>query len=747
MLCASPFIGRQALSQWPGPVAQPTNIGGLKSILDLSEYILLTDPSTQIMQGPIYFGAQIETPSYHAAVISQTITTIENGGSDVGDMSLAIGSDGLPIIAFYDVSTESLKTAKCFKPDCTGPRTIKTIQGGISGNQIGFYNDIIIGNDGFPIIAFARIDTNELKVARCASLDCGISTITPINDAAGNEGYRLSMAKDSSGNPIISYIDTVDNNLEVAICGDPSCATATIRDTGNIASTAVTPSIGLFGGLYPFVGYVNGSLLNMYVCTATDCATSVMRTALEVATAINNIDAFTIGSNDIPALAYFSDSTTDTIKILSCRSAVPAEACTTGPAGNRHYSPVAQISGTVNDISVGKTANGLPVVAYHENAGSDLLKVASCATTQCDIVSPNVVTIDAAGTGLQNALAVPADGRPVIAYRTTASPDLKVAKCANEKCISATSRIGAFGASLGGDAAPWYAPQLATTTDNYIGLQGYGVYNAGGGYGAFGYSNTGTAVYGTATAATNYGAVFEGSLSIADNGLVPGTLTMNKELIAAGGLTANASYPSFDLKRTGSPYVGAAIDGRSDGETDQPNTIGIYGYSQNKEGIIIHAINNERALRSYGNDGVAVYGFSSTGPGIVGEVTYGARTYATGLYASSTDRGIWGEDSVLVSGEVYGTATATSTWTGAGIYACGSTNAAAFWGNVFIKRALHGGLATGYPKYVEQTGVGGPIIGKIIEPEITFGEQELIDMLAACVAAGGGCTGPNDPGP
>ena len=50
-----------------------------------------------------------------------TSTTVDRAG-DVGQYSsIATGSDGLPVIAYYDATNKDLKVAHCARAGCTVP--------------------------------------------------------------------------------------------------------------------------------------------------------------------------------------------------------------------------------------------------------------------------------------------------------------------------------------------------------------------------------------------------------------------------------------------------------------------------------------------------------------------------------------------------------------------------------------------------------------------------------------------------
>lgn len=149
-----------------------------------------------------------------------TLTTVDNA-ADVGEFtSIKIGTDGRPVISYYDRSNGDLKVAKCANAACTGTATISTVD---SGGDVGSHTSLALGADGFPVIAY-RDETNKaLKVAKCINAACtGISRVSRM-DASGDVGMYPSIAVASDGMPIISYLDATISALKIAKCTNIAC--------------------------------------------------------------------------------------------------------------------------------------------------------------------------------------------------------------------------------------------------------------------------------------------------------------------------------------------------------------------------------------------------------------------------------------------------------------------------------------------------------------------------------------------
>ncbi|MFQ5779598.1 MAG: hypothetical protein ACE5HN_02275 [Nitrospiria bacterium] len=91
--------------------------------------------------------------------------------------SLAIGSGGVPRIAYFDGPNGVLNFVRCTDVACTAP-TIKTVD---SALIVGEFPSLAIGADGFARIAYYRRTTGDLRFARCSDADCTAVSIATVD--------------------------------------------------------------------------------------------------------------------------------------------------------------------------------------------------------------------------------------------------------------------------------------------------------------------------------------------------------------------------------------------------------------------------------------------------------------------------------------------------------------------------------------------------------------------------------------
>jgi hypothetical protein len=198
---------------------------------------------------------------------SPTITTVDADGfsGDTGlYTSIAIGSDGFPVISYHDQDT--LWVAHCFNIACTASeQTLVTV---------GLYSSITIGSDGLPVISY-RTDPAALKVAHCNNLPCSSKTLITLETKLDTGRYN-SITIGADGFPVISYVDLVGGALKVVHCSDNTCTTSTITTVGNVgdvgpADQYTSITIGVDG--LPVISSYNAAYntLNVTHCSNVLC--------------------------------------------------------------------------------------------------------------------------------------------------------------------------------------------------------------------------------------------------------------------------------------------------------------------------------------------------------------------------------------------------------------------------------------------------------------------------------------------
>lgn len=158
----------------------------------------------------------------NAACTAGNVTTfVDDPANNVGDgTSIAIGADGLPVISYHDLTAVRQKVAKCGNAACNAGNTITTLATAPSGV---LFTSMAIGTDGLPVIAYRG--GFALWVTHCGNVACTAGNVSAALDAPLNAtaGQHPSIAIGSDGLPIISHHDSTNGALRIVKCGNAAC--------------------------------------------------------------------------------------------------------------------------------------------------------------------------------------------------------------------------------------------------------------------------------------------------------------------------------------------------------------------------------------------------------------------------------------------------------------------------------------------------------------------------------------------
>ena len=295
-----------------------------------------------------------------------------NGTYFTGEASLAIGTDGNPVMSVYSGADDGdVSVTPCNDPSCAGNNETGNFIDG--PGSVGRSPSIAIGTNGNPVVSYYDVTNGNLKVARCNDRACAGSneTVSTVDSNAADIGQSSSIAIGTNGNPVVSYFDVTNGNLKVARCNDPACAggnetISTVDSTGNVGQFS-SLAIGRNGN--PVIGYYDITNGNLKVAHCNDRACAggnETRTAVDRTGDVGQFSSLAIGLDGNPAIGYY-DATNANLKVARCND----PAC----AGSNERLTTADTAGDVGQgaaLAIG--FDGLPVVAYWD-ATNNALKV------------------------------------------------------------------------------------------------------------------------------------------------------------------------------------------------------------------------------------------------------------------------------------------------------------------------------------------------------------------------------------
>lgn len=309
-----------------------------------------------------------------------TQTLIDSAGNVGSSSSLVIGNDGLPIVSYEDFDNGALKVAKCNDIACATPATITTVDD--PPNAVGEWISMAIGADGLPVIAYHDKTAGALKVAKCSSADCtGSATITVVDDNPVNDvGQSLSLAIGDDGFPVIAYHDATDFRLNVAKCLSEDCSvgpTITTVSSGGV-NYGTYPSIAIGDDGLPVISYFTGFALNVAKCTDAACtapATVSLVDSRPTAGPVGFWTSIEISPGGRPSISYYDGASADP-RFVRC-----ANADCSGP-GNEVTQLVTADGQDGSQTSLALRPDGAPIIA-HWRFQPQTLGVVVCGTLSC----------------------------------------------------------------------------------------------------------------------------------------------------------------------------------------------------------------------------------------------------------------------------------------------------------------------------------------------------------------------------
>ena len=247
---------------------------------------------------------------------SNTITTVDNTAAVGYYTSIAIGTDNFPVVSYYDGTNDDLKVLHCGNAACTASNTITTVD---STGDVGQYSSITIGTDGLPIISYYNTTNTDLKVLHCGNAACTASNTITTVDSTGNVGVYTSIAIGTDNFPVISYRDMSGSDLKVLHCGNTACtASNTITTVDSADSVGGYTSIAIGADGFPVISYFDYTYTDLKVlhCNNTICTASTT-TRADNAGYIGWWSSITIATNGFPIISYYDPINND-LKVLNC---------------------------------------------------------------------------------------------------------------------------------------------------------------------------------------------------------------------------------------------------------------------------------------------------------------------------------------------------------------------------------------------------------------------------------------------
>lgn len=297
---------------------------------------------------------------------SPTISTVDTPATGkAGKMAiLALDSSNNPFIVYHrgggDASGGKLMLARYVGSGgtgCTGNSAWKCtiIDTGIQ------FPSMVLGLDGFARISYDKISnpwtTDTLTYAQCTNLDCTTKNITTVDNSVSSAGFTSSLVVGSDGFALIAYEDNTNGTLKFAKCLNADCSSANLSVLDNSANPKI-PSILLDSKGFPRVAYNSrigtSNFIKYALCADASCVSkSILTLDLDNFNWIGDVTTKSqvLDSNDLSRIVYYDNTnhllkyarfypTTVTITEISIPSSTPTPPPANGPiVGSNVYIP------------------------------------------------------------------------------------------------------------------------------------------------------------------------------------------------------------------------------------------------------------------------------------------------------------------------------------------------------------------------------------------------------------------------
>ncbi len=377
-----------------------------------------------------------------------SVIAVDSGG-DVGEYnSVALGSDGFARISYFDNSNDDLKFIRCTNASCSA-KNINIVDS--SGDKGWRYSSVAMAADGYARISYYDNTGDDLEFAQCTNDDCSTKNLVTV-DSTNDVGQFSSMALGSDNFARIAYYSVSAGDLKFAQCTNADCSTKNINTIDSSGDTGKYTSIVMGSDGFARISYIyatNGDL-KFVQCTNADCSTSNVAT-LDSSVSVDYSTSIALGSDGFVRIAYYDDSG-DNLKFIQCTN----DSCT---SKNTTTVDSAGDVGRYASLEI-NSSDQFARISYYD-ASNGAIKFARCTNADCS--TNNISSVDSAGdSGHYTSLVLGSDGFGRISYYyENSNNDLMFIQCLDANCSAATYQV---------DVAQSFQPTL---TDRVVSAELY----------------------------------------------------------------------------------------------------------------------------------------------------------------------------------------------------------------------------------------------------------------------------------
>ncbi len=260
----------------------------------------------------------------NCAGADESIVNLDSFGIFNVFASLALDSNGYPVVSYWDLANQDLKLAHCNDVNCAGnDESITTL---VDSTAVGGFTSLALDSSDYPLIVYEDSISEVLTLAHCNDANCagGDESIAVVDTSSG-AGTFNSLALDSSGYPVISYSDQPNDSLKLAHCNDANCAGGdeSVTTVDSSIGTSIFNSLALDNDGYPVISYFDetNNDLKLAHCNDANCTggdESIV--AVDTSDRVGTFNSLALDNNGFPVVSYWDNNNED-LKLLHCGSA------------------------------------------------------------------------------------------------------------------------------------------------------------------------------------------------------------------------------------------------------------------------------------------------------------------------------------------------------------------------------------------------------------------------------------------
>jgi ELWxxDGT repeat protein len=389
--------------------------------------ITVNDEAPDLSYNPDWFVLTNNTAMSPTATPTNSGGEIPSGildsNGNVGEYtSIAIDSNGFKHISYYDATIYGTPVATLdlkYATDTSGSWVVTTVD---TAGNVGKYTSIAIDSNDVVHISYFDDTNNDLKYATCSS-GCTTASnwdLVSVDTTSTNAGEYTSIAVDSNDGVHISYFD--NSNLRYATCSSGCISASNWTNVSVYTSGGAYTSIAIDSNDTLHIAYItHPSPTLRYTTCSSGCTNASNWTNVSIPYAQSPYGlrdvSLAIDSNGAPHISYYDNSNKD-LKYAACSSG-----CTT--ASNWNLVTLDSVGDTGYYTSIAIDSNDAIHISYRDNTNQDL-KYATCSSGCTSGSNWNKVTLDATGnTGYDTSIAIDANDAVHIVHRDFTNGDLK----------------------------------------------------------------------------------------------------------------------------------------------------------------------------------------------------------------------------------------------------------------------------------------------------------------------------------